>query len=73
MGLVPQGLAQKGLFDNAQREKLARLMRTIDVINLRVNSPVRFAAEGINQPWQSTFKRRSKRYTTRWDELPEVA
>ncbi len=73
MGLVPEDQAQKGLFDKAQREKVARLMRTIDAINAKVNSPVRFAIEGINQPWQSTFKRRSKRYTTRWDELPEVA
>jgi DNA polymerase V len=72
-GLVPENRLQRGLFDNAEREKSTRLMRTIDAINAKVRSPVRWAAEGIDQPWQVKFKRRSKRYTTRWDELPEVA
>jgi DNA polymerase V len=71
-GLVPENRLQRGLFDNAEREKSTRLMRTIDAINAKVRSPVRWAAEGIDQPWQVKFKRRSKRYTTRWDELPVV-
>jgi DNA polymerase V len=73
LGLVPENQAQKGLFDNAQREKTARLMRTIDAINAKVDSPLRFAAEGINQPWLVQFKKRSRHYTTRWDELLEIA
>jgi DNA polymerase V len=47
-------------------------MQAIDAINTKVSSPVRWAVEGINQPWQVKFKRRSSRFTTRWDELPEV-
>jgi DNA polymerase V len=72
IGLVPEDRMQCGLFDNAEREKAARLMGAIDAINAKVSSPVRWAAEGINQPWQVQFKRRSKRYTTRWDELSMV-
>jgi len=73
VGLVPENQAQRGLFGNGDREKAGRLMRAIDAINAKVDTPVRFAAEGIEQPWQAKFKRRSKRYTTCWDELPEVA
>ena len=72
IGLVPEDRMQRGLFDNAEREKATRLMRAIDAINAKVSSPIRWAVEGINQPWQAKFKRRSKRYTTRWDELPIV-
>ncbi len=71
--LVPEAQAQKGLFDNAQRQKSARLMRTIDVINTTTGSSIRWAVEGLLQPWQVKFRRRSKRFTTRFDELPEVA
>jgi DNA polymerase V len=72
IGLVPESQMQRGLFDNVEREKAARLMQAIDTINAKVDSPVRWAVEGINQPWQVKFKRRSSRYTTRWDELPMV-
>jgi DNA polymerase V len=73
LGLVPENQMQRGLFANAERGKAARLMRAIDAINAKIDTPVRWAIEGINQPWQAKFKRRSKRYTTRWDELPVVA
>ena len=71
--LVPENQAQKGLFDNVDRLKSQRLMRVIDSINTRLNSPLQWAAEGLAQSWKVKFKRRSCRYTTRWDELPEVA
>jgi len=72
-GLVPENQAQKALFDNVDRLKSQRLMRVIDSINTRLNSPLQWAAEGLEQSWKVKFKRRSCRYTTRWDELPEVA
>jgi len=72
-GLVPENQIQKGLFDNVDRLKSQRLMRAIDTINARLNSPLLWAAEGLEQSWEVKFKRRSCRYTTRWDELPEVA
>ena len=71
--LVPENQAQKALFDNVDRLKSQRLMRVIDSINTRLNSPLQWAAEGLGQSWKVKFKRRSCRYTTCWEELPEVA
>ena len=70
--LVPESRSQMGLFNQADRIRSRRLMRTIDDINSRSNSPVRWAAEGLEQPWMVRFKRRSSRYTTRWDEIPKI-
>jgi DNA polymerase V len=71
--LVPENQAQKSLFDNVDRLKSQRLMQVIDSINNRLNSPLQWAAEGLAQSWKVKFNRRSCRYTTRWDELPEVS
>jgi len=71
--LVPENQVQKGLFDKVDRLKSRRLMRVIDSINTRLDSPLQWAAEGLAQSWRVKFKRRSCRYTTRWDELPEAA
>jgi DNA polymerase V len=71
-GLVPEDQIQEGLFDNVDRLKSQRLMRVIDTINTRLNSPLQWAAEGLRQSWKVRFKRRSNRYTTCWDELAEV-
>ena len=72
-GLVPENRIQRNLFDNIDRKKSARLMKTIDTVNATLDCPLRWAAEGINQPWKLKFQRRSPRYTTHWDELLEVA
>ncbi len=72
--LVPEGNVQGNLFDEANRQKTKRLMQAVDAVNARLShKPLRWAAEGINQPWRTKFTKRSKRYTTRWDELVEVA
>jgi DNA polymerase V len=71
--LVPEGKVQGSLFDSADRQKSRRLMRAIDAVNLKLpDSPLIWAAEGIDQAWQAKFAKRSKRYTTQWDELVEV-
>jgi DNA polymerase V len=72
-GLVPEGQVQKGLFDNVDRLKSQRLMQVMDAINTRLNSPLQWGAEGLEQAWKVKFKRRSRHYTTCWSELPEVA
>jgi len=72
--LVPQVNVQGNLFDKVDRQKSRRLMQAVDAVNARLPfTPLRWAAEGINQPWRTKFAKRSRRYTTRWDELPEVA
>ncbi len=72
-GLLPEKQIQRSLFDNTDREKSQRLMQAIDSVNTRLNCPLRWATEGLNQPWKVKFNRRSYRYTTHWDELLEVA
>jgi len=71
--LVPEGKVQGNLFDSADRQKSERLMRAVDAVNLKLpDSRLIWAAEGIDQSWRTKFARRSKRYTTQWDELVEV-
>ena len=71
--LVPEGKVQGNLFDRADRQKSRRLMRAIDAVNLKLpDSRLIWAAEGIDQSWRTKFAKRSKRYTTQWDELVEV-
>ncbi len=72
-GLVCEERIQQGLFDGVDRAKSRRLMQAVDAVNARLNCPLRWAAEGLSQPWQVKFKRLSRHYTTCWDELPEVA
>ncbi|MHC4756850.1 MAG: Y-family DNA polymerase [Planctomycetota bacterium] len=74
-GLVPKDRIQLNLFDTLDRGKSARLMRTIDALNARLSpgGELRWAAQGLKQSWQTKFVRRTKRYTTQWNELPEVA
>lgn len=71
--LVPERQVQGNLFEKSGREKAGSLMRAVDSVNLRLGGSLRWAAEGLEQPWGVKFRRRSGRYTTRWDEVPEVA
>ena len=72
-GLELQNKKQLTLFDVLDRQKLQRLMQTVDTIKAKLpEANLRWAAEGLVQPWKTNFKRRSQRYTTRWDELLEV-
>jgi len=73
-GLELQNKMQLTLFDEIDRGKSQRLMQTVDTIKAKLpEANLRWAAEGLVQPWRTHFKRRSHRYTTRWDELIEVA
>jgi DNA polymerase V len=72
--LVPEERVQGNFLDTIDRQKSQRLMQVVDTINTRLpDSALRWAAEGIHQPWRTKFAKRSKRYTTQWDELVEVA
>ena len=73
LGLVGEERIQRNLFDNTDREKSQRLMRAIDAVNARVDTPLYWAAEGLRKDWHVKFRRRSGKFTTCWSELPEVA
>ena len=64
---------QLSLFDEVDRQNSQRLMQAVDAIKTKIpEANLRWAAEGLDQPWRTHFKRRSHRYTTSWDELLKV-
>jgi len=71
--LISEKHIQKNLFDKVDRERSHRLMQAVDAINNTLNSSLRLGAEGLEQPWKVKFNKRSHKFTTRWDELLEVA
>jgi DNA polymerase V len=73
-GLVPKGEVQTDLFHTFDHVSAGRLMEALDRINTRLGpGTLKYAAVGLHQNWATKFKRRSPRYTTRWDELPVVS
>ena len=74
MLLSDRGSRQYSLFECAEREaKSERLMQVLDQVNRHYGrNTLRVAASGVNQQWAMRAENRSPRYTTQWDELPEV-
>ena len=67
--LVQQDLFKPVYSDSARQ----RLMKILDKHNHSSNSgQLFFAAEGLGKPWYMKQAHKSKRYTTRWDELLEI-
>ena len=74
LDLVPVDGHQPSLFSDQNREHTsAHLMTTIDLLNKKMGcNTVRFGAEGIQQTWRMSQKRKSPAYTTCWQEIPHV-
>ncbi len=72
--LSAQEQSQDYLFDESYHNSpKQRLMQTIDAHNRQSNSGKLFwAAEGVEQPWFMRQTHKSRRFTTRWDELLEI-
>ncbi len=73
--IVSEKYVQQDLFDNKNRKRSKKLMETLDKINIKMGtSTIKYAAQGLsgNPGWKPACKRRSKRYTTDWNSLPEV-
>lgn len=71
--LVAPPIPQLALFDGLNHDRAARVMAAMDEANARFGrGTVVPAAVGIKVKWATKFELRSPRYTTRWDELPEV-
>ncbi len=68
-GIMPQDAVQGDLFEKATPSSETALMETVDAINQQWGrGTVFFAASGTRRSWQMQ-QERSKRYTTRWDEV----
>ena len=73
-GLVPAGEVQADLFDGENRARTRRLMQALDAVNGELGPGLlRYAATGVAQDWRMKSEHRSRRYTTRWEELLEAA
>lgn len=69
-GLQTDLLGTVSLQDN---QKSHSKMKALDAINLRHGKgTVKFAAENLSQAWQPRKNLMSPRYTSAWDELPQV-
>lgn len=72
-GLVPDSSIQGNLFVPQQENQHRFLMHAIDNINFSMrDDSVKFGASGLNKDWKMRQELRSKRHTTRWEELKGV-
>jgi len=73
--LFPATCYQGGLFDPIDRNKLKKVMQSIDQINRKMGkNSIKYASMGLNTSpnWQTVFNKRSPAYTTDWDQLLTV-
>lgn len=72
-GLVPDASIQGNLFVPPSHNSSRFLMDVIDNVNFSMRDDVlKFASSGTTRNWKMRQELRSKRYTTRWDELFEI-
>jgi DNA polymerase V len=72
-GIVPDNSLQGNLFADNSMGNQRLLMSTIDNINFSQRDDViKYVAAGLKRNWKMRQELRSKRYTTRWDELYEI-
>ena len=73
--IVSEKNIQPDFFDLKNRQRSEKLMKTLDKINIKLGtSSVKYAIQDLpgNSCWKPACEKRSKRYTTDWDSLPEV-
>jgi DNA polymerase V len=67
---VPDNALQTNLFVAPKDQNRKKLMNLIDNMNAAFRDDIlKFATSGTQKNWKMRSERRSKRYTTRWDEL----
>ncbi|MBN1532680.1 MAG: Y-family DNA polymerase [Spirochaetes bacterium] len=73
-GIVPQWDRQLDLFRPVREsERQQRLMRVMDGVNRGMGrDTLYFASQGVTRAWGMRRAYLSRRYTTRWNELPVV-
>lgn len=71
--IVPDQSIQGNLFMSASKNCERRLMDMIDNINFSQRDDIlKFASSGTTRNWKMQQNKLSFRYTTRWNELPEI-
>jgi DNA polymerase V len=73
-GIVPDDAIQGNLFNGNDPQLQKQLMQAVDNINFSMrDDAIKYAASGLARNWKMRQELRSKRYTTRWDELYEIS
>ena len=71
--LVPDNSIQANLFMSDTQNSYHLLMEAVDNINFsQRDDVVKYLASGLKRNWKMRQELRSKRFTTRWDELYEI-
>jgi DNA polymerase V len=72
-GIVPDNAIQGSLFQPQADNRHRALMDAVDNLNFSMRDDVvKYLASGLTRNWKMRQELRSKRYTTRWEELYEV-
>ena len=72
--IIPKNQVQDSLFDTVDRVKSDKISALVDKINHNYGSGTIFLAScGISRNWKMKSDFKSKRFTTNWQELPEVS
>jgi DNA polymerase V len=72
-GLVPDDSIQANMFADGRGSAGRFLMDMVDNINFSMRDDiVKFASSGTGKRWRMQQNFHSPRYTTRWEEIPEV-
>jgi DNA polymerase V len=70
-GLVPRGSVQTSFFGTMDNPRRLELMKTVDRINAEWGTEtINPASSGTCRDWRMRQEKRSKRFTTSWNELP---
>ena len=73
-GLVPDESIQGSFFSAASKGTNRFLMSAVDNVNFSMRDDVvKFCSSGVNKHWKMRQELRSKRHSTRWDELKEIS
>lgn len=72
-GLVPDNSIQANLFVSQSQNQKRFLMKAVDNINFSNRDDIiKYVASGLKRNWKMRQELRSKRFTTRWNELYEI-
>jgi DNA polymerase V len=73
-GLVPDNSIQANIFLSESGNRKKFLMEAVDNINFSQRDDiVKYVASGMARNWKMRQEMRSRRFTTRWDELYEIS
>lgn len=72
-GITPDSSIQANIFASDSSNSKRKLMEMIDNINFSQRDDLlKFAASGTTRDWKMRMELRSRRYTTRWEELYQI-